>query len=154
VNTTAGELTAATISEGTTYAVRPVRSVKGCRGSLPSRRGRGVEQGTERVTAVVALVRLTAELEADLWPDERLVGLSESLERLGARQPTGAVRPPGRLRQRRVLALSFLLDAVDSREAFSQGEKLIDAALRDAAVVSSPGVWRVVSVVFPKPDAR
>ena len=101
-----------------------------------------------------ALTRVTAELEADLWPAERLGGLTEALERLGAQLPTGAVKPPGLLRQRRVLALSFLLDVADSREAFSRGEKLIDAALRDAAVASPPGAWRVVSVVFPKPEAR
>ena len=64
------------------------------------------------------------------------------------------MKPPGLLRQRRVLALSFLLDVSDSREAFSRGEKLIDAALGDAAVASPTGAWRVVSVVFPKPEAR
>ena len=104
--------------------------------------------------AVAALTRVTAELEADLWPAERLGGLTEALERLGAQLPTGAVKPPGLLRQRRVLALSFLLDVADSREAFSRGEKLIDAALIDAAVASPTGAWRVVSVVFPKPEAR
>ena len=109
---------------------------------------------TQRVMAVAALTRVTAELEADLWPAERLGGLTEALERLGAQQPTGAVKPPGLLRQRRVLALSFLLDVADSREAFSRGEKLIDAALGDAAVASPTGAWRVVSVVFPKPEAR
>jgi hypothetical protein len=97
---------------------------------------------------------VTAELEADLWPDERLGGLTEALERLGAQRPTGTVTPLGLLRQRRVLALSFLLDVADSREAFSRGEKLIDAALRNAAVAVPPGAWRVVSVVFHNPEAR
>jgi hypothetical protein len=101
----------------------------------------------------VALVRLTAELEADLWPPERLDGLTETLERLGARQPTGAVRPPGILRQRRVLALSFLLDVADSREAFSRADKLIYAALGETAGAVAAGAWRVVSALFPKPEA-
>ena len=101
----------------------------------------------------MAIVRLTAELEADLWPPERLDGLTETLERLGARHPTGAVRPPGILRQRRGLALSFLLDVADSREAFSGGEKLIDAALGETADAVDVGAWRVVSAVFPRPEA-
>jgi len=100
----------------------------------------------------VALIRVTAELDADLWPAERLGGLTETLERLGAQEPAGAAAPPGVLRQRRILALSFLLDVADSREAFSRGEKLIDAALGDTAVTGAPGAWRVVSVVFPKPE--
>jgi hypothetical protein len=111
----------------------------------------GLERPTQRTTAVVPLTRVTAELEADLWPAERLGGLIEALERLGAQQPTGAVTPLGLLRQRRVLALSFLLDAANSREAFSRGDKLIDAALRDAAVAVPPDTWHVVSLVFPKP---
>jgi hypothetical protein len=113
----------------------------------------GLERPTQRTTAVVALTRVTAELEADLWSAERLGRLTEALERLGAQQPTGVVTQPRLLRQRRVLALSFLLDAANSREAFSRGDKLIDAALRDAAVAVPPGTWQVVSVVFPKPKS-
>jgi hypothetical protein len=102
----------------------------------------------------MAPTRVTAELEADLWPGERLDGLMLALERDGASQPTAALAPRRLLRQQRVLAVSFLLDAAGSREAFSRGETLIDAALRDTSPTVRPGAWRVVSVVFPKPQAR
>jgi hypothetical protein len=96
---------------------------------------------------------VTAEFEADLWPAERLAELTKALERLGAQKPTGGVEPPRLLRQRQVLALSFLLDVASSREARSQGEKLIEEALKGPAIGVPTGTWRVVSLMFgnPKP---
>jgi hypothetical protein len=120
---------------------------------LPSQHERVVGRPTKR-NVHMALTRVTAELEADLWPGERLDGLMLALERDGASQPTAAPAPPRLLQQQRVLAVSFLLDVAGSREAFSRGESLIEAALRDTNPAVRPGAWRVVSVVFPRRQAR